>query len=289
MKRRDFVIGGSALPLAAAATAPSSRPTLCFFSKHLQDLNYDQLGKTLHDIGFAGVDLTVRPQGHVLPERAEEDLPRAYETIRSHGIAVPMISTGLISASDPAARPILKTASRLGIPYFKLGYYRWSDDVGGTIAKVKSSLRGLLELAKEYGISAGFHNHVGYVGQSVWETQLMIEAMDPKRIGYYYDFHHAVVLGARNSWEVTLRLASARLQMVATKDFNWAKTSEGWQSESCPLGEGAVGWPKAFSMLAGFKFAGPLSIHQEYKSADRLAAARKDLEYVTRQISKAYA
>src|SRR5881409_2562234 len=101
MKRRDFVTGGAALPLAAAATAPSSRPTLCFFSKHLQDLNYDRLGKALHDIGFAGVDLTVRPQGHVLPERAAEDLPRAYEIIRSHGIEVPMISTGLLSASDP--------------------------------------------------------------------------------------------------------------------------------------------------------------------------------------------
>src|SRR6185503_6250197 len=98
MKRRDFVIGGAALPLAAA-TAPSSRPTLCFFSKHLQDLSYHQLGKTLHDIGFAGVDLTVRPQGHVLPDRAAEDLPRAFEAIRSHGVEVPMISTGLVSAS----------------------------------------------------------------------------------------------------------------------------------------------------------------------------------------------
>ena len=54
-------------------------------------------------VALSGVDLTVRPKGHVLPERAAEDLPRAFEAIRSHGVEVPMISTELVSASDPAA------------------------------------------------------------------------------------------------------------------------------------------------------------------------------------------
>jgi len=287
MTRREFAITTAALPAALSAAGP--RPTLCFFSKHLQDLDYDQLGKALRDAGFAGVDLTVRPQGHVLPERVAQDLPRAYEAIGSHGVQVPMISTGLVSASDPAARPTLKTAARLGIPYFKLGYYRWGNNIAGALGEVKSSLQGLLELAKEYGISAGMHNHAGYVGQAVWDTQSMIADMDPKRMGYYFDFHHAVAQGAGNAWEINLRLASARLQMVATKDFNWAKINGAWRTESCPLGQGAVDWPKAFSVLAALKFSGPLSIHQEYKAADRLAAAHRDLEFVKSQIEKAYA
>jgi hypothetical protein len=41
-------------------------------------------------------------------------------------------------------------------------------------------------------------------------------------------------------------------------------------------------------MLAAAKFAGPLSIHQEYKAADRLAAAHRDLEYARKTIEKAY-
>jgi sugar phosphate isomerase/epimerase len=262
---------------------------LCFFSKHLQDLSYDELGKALHEAGFAGVDLTVRPKGHVLPERVENDLPRAYEAIRARGIQVPMISTGLISPSDPAARPTLKTAARLGIPYFKLGYYRWGSDIARTMAEVKSSLAGLLELAKEYGISAGMHNHVGYVGQAVWDTHSMIAGMNAKHIGYYYDFHHAVAQsGAGDAWEITLKLASARLRMVATKDFNWSRASGLWRPESCPLGQGAVDWTKAFTLLAASNFAGPLSIHQEYKTGDRLASARQDLEFVTRQVAQAY-
>jgi L-ribulose-5-phosphate 3-epimerase len=276
--------------MAAAATmrAAGTRPVLCFFSKHLQEMNFKQLGKALHDAGFGGVDLTVRPGGHVLPERVAEDLPRAFEDIRAQAIQVPMISTGLVSASDPAARPTLQTAARLGIPFFKLGYYKWGQDVGSTLAEVKSSLRGLVELAKEYGITAGLHNHVGYVGQAIWDVQPILAELDSKRIGYYYDFDHAVVLGARDSWQVTLKVAAPRLKMVATKDFNWMKSASGWSAEPCPLGQGAVHWEKAFAALAQTKFSGPLSIHQEYKAPDKLAAARKDLEFVESHISKAY-
>ena len=276
--------------MAAASTARAANPmpVLCFFSKHLQDLKYDQLGKALHVAGFGGVDLTVRPGGHVLPERVAEDLPRAFEAIRAHGIQVPMISTGLVSASDPAARPTLKAAARLGIPFFKLGYYKWGKDIAGTLAEVKSSLQGLVELAKEYGVTAGLHNHVGYVGQAIWDVQPILAEMDPKRVGYYYDFDHAVVVGARDSWQVTLRVASPRLKMVATKDFNWVKSASGWQAEACPLGQGAVNWDKAFASLAELRFSGPISIHQEYKATDRLAAARRDLEFVRRHLAAAY-
>src|SRR5712692_4667319 len=107
-------LGGA--PFAGATDAPRTRPVLCLFSKHLPKLNYADLARTVKQMGFDGVDLTVRAAGHVLPERAAEDLPRALDTIRAAGLSVPMISTGLTSASDPAARPTLSTAGRLGVP-----------------------------------------------------------------------------------------------------------------------------------------------------------------------------
>ena len=82
MTRREFTFTAVAAA-AASARASTPKPTLCFFSKHLQDMNYDQVGKALRDAGFDGVDLTVRPKGHVLPERVAEDLPRAYEAART--------------------------------------------------------------------------------------------------------------------------------------------------------------------------------------------------------------
>ena len=46
-------------------------------------LDWSDLGRAVKDTGFDGVDLTVRPGGHVLPERAADDLPRAIEAIAS--------------------------------------------------------------------------------------------------------------------------------------------------------------------------------------------------------------
>src|SRR2546423_7600334 len=109
MPRRTFLSVPAATPLLHAAVP---LPTVCFFSKHLPALSWSELGRSLHEIGFQGVDLTVRRAGHVLPERAVQDLPRAVEAIRAHGLEVPMITTELTSASDPTARPIISTAAR---------------------------------------------------------------------------------------------------------------------------------------------------------------------------------
>jgi sugar phosphate isomerase/epimerase len=270
----------------AAQTVPR-RSTICFFSKHLPELKYPELAAWLHDAGFDGVDLTVRAGGHVLPERAPQDLPRAVDAIRARGLQVPMITTELTSAADPTARPILSTAAQLKIPYFKLGYWRYTGNVLSDVQKAASDVRALAELAKEYGITAGFHNHPRNVGLAGWDGRLVVDGLDPKSIGYYYDANNATEEGAVMGWEVTLRLALTRLKMAAFKDFYWAKVNGKWTSVACPLGEGMVNWSSLFPLIIGAGFSGPISIHQEYKPADRMAAAGADLEFVRKHLKAA--
>lgn len=285
MTRRNFLAAAAAAPLAAET--PARRSPICFFSKHLPELKYDELAKWLHDAGFDGVDLTVRAGGHVLPERAAQDLPRAAEAIRAQGLEVPMITTELTSAADPSARPILSTAAQLKIPFFKLGYWRYGNNVLADVKKAAADVRALVELAKEYGITAGFHNHPRYVGLAGWDGRQVVEDLDPKWIGYYYDANNATEEGAVMGWEVTLRLALPRLKMAAFKDFYWSKVNGKWTSVACPLGEGMVNWTKLFPLISGAHYTGPISIHQEYKPADRMAAARTDLEFVKKHLQAA--
>ena len=285
MTRRTFLAAAAAVPLAAQSA--KQRSPICFFSKHLPDLNYGQLAQWLHDAGFDGVDLTVRAGGHVLPERVTEDLPRAAEAIRAKGLLVPMITTELTSAADPSARPILSTASRLGVRYFKMGYWRYGTDVLADVKKAAADVRALSELAKEYGITAGFHNHPRHVGLAGWDGRDVLEGLDPKWVGYYYDANNATEEGAVMGWEITLRLALTQLKMAAFKDFYWSKVSGKWTSVACPLGEGMVNWSKLFPLMMGAGFAGPISIHQEYQPADRMAAAREDLEFVRKHLKTA--
>jgi len=273
MTRRTFL---AAIPLIAQP----KRSMLCMFSKHFPELSYEQLGKTCRDLGFAGIDLTVRPKGHVLPERVVEDLPRAVDTLRKAGLEVPMITTDITSASG--AEPTLKTASRLGISYFKPGYWRYNSVEPLTrIKEVGADIRGLAALAAEYKITMGLHNHSGtYVGEAVWDTWEMIRDLDPRWTGFYYDPGHAAIEGGLGGYEISQRLVTPRLKMVSLKDFYWDKATPKW----CPMGEGQVNWKQVFGEFAKAGYAGPMSLHLEYDGgmdvATRVAAIRKDLKYI---------
>lgn len=274
---------------AWAARAAGFAPQLLVFSKHFPDLNYDELGKTAKQLGFDGVDLTVRPKGHVLPERAAEDLPRAVETLRKHGLSVPMITTELTSASDPAANPTLRTAAKLGVSFFKPGYWKYATEpVEARLKEVGADVRRLAMLAAEHGIAMGLHNHSGaYVGEAVWDTWEMIHDLDPRWTGFYYDPGHAAIEGGLGGHDVSLRLALPRLKMVAVKDFVWRKDGDGWKSVWVPMGEGAVDWKTALGTLKRANYNGPISVHAEYQTKDMIGAMRKDLAFLRTALGEA--
>jgi len=288
MTRRNFA--STALAGVALARGASNRPTLCLFSKHLPQLNYTQLAHTVKQMGFGGIDLTVRAGGHVLPERVADDLPRAIETIRAAGLTVPMITTGLTSPKDPAARPTLSVAGRLGIPFFKLGYWNYGDttSIESRIAQVRGEVAGLVRIAEEHHIAAGYHNHSGNnVGSAVWDIRAVINDMDPRFIGYYFDPCHATAEGGEGAWLIDARMALPRLKMTAIKDFYWEKQSGKWKMRMCPLGQGMVRWPQYFSMLAAARFTGPISMHAEYEPVKESDLAR-DFAFLRQQVDSAY-
>src|SRR5690606_12641509 len=97
------------------------------FSKVLQWLDYSEMADAAAEAGYEGIDLTVRPGGHVLPENVERDLPQAVKAIRKAGLGIPMITTSITSATDPLSERILKTAGGLGVRYYRMGWYRYAD------------------------------------------------------------------------------------------------------------------------------------------------------------------
>src|SRR5688572_11816523 len=68
------------------------------FSKHLQFLDYKDLAAAAKEMGFDGVDLTVRPNGHVLPERVEDDLPKIAEELKKAGVPPSLMTTAVNDA-----------------------------------------------------------------------------------------------------------------------------------------------------------------------------------------------
>ena len=292
---------------ASSSTAPSNRPPggggvpgpLCLFSKLLPGLEVKDLARALQSMGFAGVDLTVRPGGHVAPERAATDLPLFVQGLREEGLAVPMITTSLTSGSEPTARPILETAGRLGVPFFKPGYHRYAFvDVRSELEAAATAVRGLAALGTRCGVAMGYHNHAGgYVGAPIWDIARIIDGLDSRFVGYYFDVRHAVVEGGDSGWRAALALVAPRLKMIAIKDFFWEKGPTGWRQRHCPLGEGMVNWRAFFVALARSTFSGPVSLHLEYeisgatrqaKQEMALAAAARDLAFLKARLAEAF-
>jgi sugar phosphate isomerase/epimerase len=286
------------LPPLAARAGRFGGP-FCLFSKHLPDLGWADMGAEVKRAGFDGVDLTVRPRGHVLPERVREDLPVALRQIREHGLVVPMITTSLVSADHPTARPILATAGREQVAFFKPGYYRYAFvDVPAEIGAVARQVRALSALAAECGVQLGFHNHAGAMGAAIWDIEPVIGQLDARWVGYYFDPRHSVAEGGVAAWKVATHLVATRIKMVAVKDFYWEKRADGrWGPTDCPLGEGMVDWPSFCRILAGVRFQGPVSVHLEYDTGGKtvaaraegtLSAARRDLDTFKRYLDEAY-
>jgi L-ribulose-5-phosphate 3-epimerase len=274
LKRRDFVrLVSSAsmmLPFINLSASPSEKSTvkrpLCIFSKHLQFLNYEDMAKTAAGAGFDGVDLAVRPGGHVLPENAQTDLPRAVEAVKKAGLEVYMMTTAITNPDDPNTIPILRTASELDVRFYRLGYLRYDEkiDVMAGIAAHKPSIKGLELLNKKYNLHGAYQNHAGTrIGGPVWDVYELIKECDPKWMGVQYDVRHAMVEGA-TSWPVGMRLLKNFIKITALKDFYWTKESGKWQIINCPIGQGMVDFKKYFELVKEYNVVGPVSVHFEY-------------------------
>ena len=261
------VLGTRTLDAAELPPPPREEPVIAVFSKHLQWLPFADVGPVIAESGFRAVDLTVRPDGHVLPERVEEDLPRAVETLRRSGLTVPMMTTAITDANDPLTRRVLATAKKVGITHYRMGYWSYPAKVDPLtfLRAMKPQVDALASLNREIGIRGGYQNHVGTrVGGSVWDLGVLLEGVTPDGLGAQYDIRHAVAEGGE-SWPITLRTIAPHIDTIAVKDMIWAQRPDRkWEPRSVPLGDGMVDFHTYLHMLLNLVPLPPATMHFEY-------------------------
>jgi L-ribulose-5-phosphate 3-epimerase len=297
---RRQVLAGLATGVTAAAqfrpgNGPKVRttPAVCLYSQVLIKVPYDELGQVLRGIGVDGCNLTVMPGGHVVPEQSAVDLMRAIEAITGVGLDVPVISTNYTSLADPTIRNVVAIAGEMGVPLFRAGHWKYpaTGDIEARLAEVQRDMAQLAAIARAVNMAVAIQNVAGEnVGAAIWDTNMLIRGLDPHNIGYDFDIGDAVAEGGVGGWSVALRLALPRIKMVTVRDFVWSKGANGvWTPTPCPLGDGMVEWPKLFTALAHARFAGPISLPVDYHPKDELAAVRRDIDFVRKQVAAAYA
>ena len=277
MKRRDFInqtaLASSAFFIPGTGIAEnlfsSSNSTknleIHLFSKHLQFLNYKDMSEATKEMGFDGVDLTVRPKGHVLPERVTDDLPKATEAMKSFDLIPKMFSSNVIDANNEVQKTVLKTAKKLGYEFYRPAWVKYkSDDILSTVEKANNQFKALALLNKKIGIKASYHNHSGhYVGASIWDLHKAMENVTTSHFGSQYDIMHATVEGGEN-WQTGFKLIQPHINTLVIKDFKWGKVDGKWKRIFTPLGEGMVDFKRYFELLKENNINVPISIHVEY-------------------------
>ena len=301
--RREF-LEIAALASGAAAMGPhplysestgSRKPQFLAFIKPLQSLSYEELADKIAEMGFNGIEATVRPGGHVLPERVEKDLPRLVEALKTRDLSVMVMATRINEISDKQrTKAILRTAASLGIPRFRMGRYKYKLSEKASLPEqlesFKAPLSDVIALGRTLGIQALYQNHSGSgnCGASLWDLYSLMKDYPKEAFASAFDVGHATVEGG-HCWPQYLALMYPHIEMIYVKgpiirnrDIKWG-----------PLKESALDSKKLFGMLKKAGYSGNYNIHVEYHKTfkdmvpDTIAAMKDDLATLKRWLASA--
>ena len=268
--RRAF-IGRSALALGGAACLGPAmvrgegvvkQSQVVVFSKVYQALKLDfaAAAALTAEAGFDGVDVPVRPGGEILPDQAALELPRYAEALNRHNLHLPLLTTAIVGPASPYTEEIVKTARRLGVQSYRLGFIERQADVKKQIADVRAQLKELAALNRRIGVGAVLQNHSPtakkYLGGDLNDLAELVQGFEPGELGVAFDIGHALVVHG-DEWRKHFEVLKRHIRTVYVKDV----TRDGkW----VPFGQGAIGGLGYFELLRSTGFHGPVSLHVEF-------------------------
>jgi sugar phosphate isomerase/epimerase len=280
-----------------AENAPPSGDSYCAFTESFQSWPIPKVCAKFREIGLDGLDLTVRPGGHIQPENAAKELPGAVQAAKDDGVRISMLSTA-INDADATAESILASCAELGIDRVKLGYYSYSEfgklleQIGG----VQTKLERVVELAKKYNVLPCVHIHSGPTIPSGGAlAYLLIREFKPDEIGAYVDPMHMTIEGGNDGWRQGLDLLAPWIAISSFKNCIWTNTGrdkfgqERWRSIKCPVADGIAPIPDYVAALRKLDYHGLFTLHSEYCDSNSwknlstdecLEQTKRDLIYV---------
>jgi len=273
VSRREFITRTIAASSTAALCGAGALPALCaeqwpppivVFSKVYQELHLDFEASVAltAEAGLDGVDCTVRPGGEILPEHAARELPQYAAALKNRDLRLPLLTTAIMSVSSPFAEDIVRTAKRLGVQHYRLGFVNTQPDTppGQQVREIRAQLKDVATLNKEVGIGAVFQNHSpsgrSYVGGNLSELYDIVKDFDPAQIGVAFDIGHALVVHG-DDWRRHFEKLKSHLKVAYVKDVTRGGR---W----VPFGEGDIASTGYFKLLKQSGYRAPISLHIEF-------------------------
>lgn len=242
------------------------------FTDNIADLSVREACRAAKAAGFDGLDLTVRPRGHVLPENVDPGLGEAFKIAAEERVEVPMISTAIDDAHAPTTRAII-VAAHYHIRTVKLGMWRYTPF--GTLARqlddARRKLEAIVAVTRRYNILPCLHAHSGPILSNGPVMYQLLKDFSPQDVGAYVDPMHMTLEGGSSGWEMALDLLAPWVALVGVKNFTFRpRERDGhgqlrFEWKYAPLADGMAPLPEFFQRLKQIGYDGTVSLHSEYK------------------------
>ncbi len=254
--------------LRAATTAPTYEIGLLekwfFDGGNGGPLKYtpDQMATTLDEIGL-DLELTLRKEGHITPEKAPDELPPMAAALAKKKRRILWVALDTVRPDEPHWEKAIRTAKQLGVPQYRhRGFqYQAGKPLKPQIANFNSMAKEFAAANKEIGIQAVYQIHSGarMAGAAAWDLDMILGDIDPKHFGVAFDPRHVMVEQGL-AWPTAVQLLAPRTVALCMKSFKW----EGDQVVDVPLGQGRVKKAIVDQVIAAHGGPLPICIHVEH-------------------------
>ena len=237
------------------------RPKICIFAKPIQDLSYEKIADLLAKYPVDGLEATVRTGGQVDPTKVAEQLPRLHEALAKRSREFMILATNISAAKSTETESVLQCASKLGIRYFRMGYYRYKLEQP-ILPQLEAFARDARELAAycgSLGMTALYQNHAGndYVGAPIFDLVEVMKGIPIAQMAIAMDIRHTTI-EATSSWPLLYAVSKPHLGAVYVKDA----IIERGKVIDVDLGQGKSAG-ELFEVMRKDGLPGVLSLHTE--------------------------
>ena len=228
----------------------------------------------LNDVVQAGYEGVACFEGELL--RFVRDLPFS-DVLQTLGLELASVDF-IIDRDVDRLRRVCEAMQLLGCQHMVLlgGLAKRHAD----FAEIAELLNQIGEIARSYGISAGFHNHTDHTGETLEETERLLAMTDPAKVSGFLDIGHATkdFAGYPPADRATLFLERnwERIRFLEIKD--WSPASD-LRTE---VGAGEADWVRIFQILKERGYAGWITVEQNGPSHGRtpLECARASRTFI---------
>ncbi|MBC7237051.1 MAG: sugar phosphate isomerase/epimerase [Chloroflexi bacterium] len=247
--------------------------TFSVFTKPWRTQPLEWLGEMVARLGFAGIELPVRPGYQVPPEKVSRGLPEAARILDGYGVKI-------LSIAGPTDEATIAACAEAGVPIIRV-MARIAPEEGylEAEARFRREYDALLPLLEKYHVTLGVQNHCNRFVPNALGLRRLLEGYDPHQVAAVWDAAHEALEGCAPDLALDLvwpYLCMVNLKNAIRRRANGPEAEEAeWEIYWTSGRHGFASWRWVADELLRRDYAGIVCLTAEYsdeRSVDRLIA-----------------